>query len=164
MRRPAGSLPPPPRPAGTLPPPPASRVVTSTAEAGGDVTSTTGQQGRYLHHRGRGLLRHVVDGILVPQPVGALHSVVEVPPPVVLLHVPQGGVDPSLKRQQPCELQQARLPTASRPQPDSEKASCSWETVSERSHRPADSEGHLLPLRPRDRAQLWIPQPQAPHP
>lgn len=115
------------------------------------------RQGRYLHHGGRGLLRHVVDGILVSQPVGALHGVVEVPPPVVLLHVPQGGVDPPLKRQQPRELQQAHLPTASCPEPDSEKASYSRERASEGSHRPADSEAHLLPLQPRGRAQLRHP-------
>lgn len=52
--------------------------------------------GHHLYHRGGSLLSHVVDGVLVSQPVGALHGVVEVPPPVVLLHVSQRGVDPAL--------------------------------------------------------------------
>jgi len=33
------------------------------------------------------LLGHVVDGVLVAEPVGTLDGVIEVPPPVVLVHV-----------------------------------------------------------------------------
>ena len=47
--------------------------------------------------RGR-LLAHVVDGVLVAEPVGALDGVVGVPAPVVLRHVAEGGVDASLGR------------------------------------------------------------------
>lgn len=50
----------------------------------------------YLHDSSRGLLRHVVDSILVSEPVGSLHRVVEMPSPVVLLHVPQSCIDSSL--------------------------------------------------------------------
>ena len=74
---------------GPSPPLPASHTCTDT------ITNRLG--GRYLNHGGGGLLCHVVDGILVPQPVRALHGVIEVPPPVVLLHVPQSGIDSSLE-------------------------------------------------------------------
>mmetsp|Transcript_45065 Transcript_45065/g.95876 ORF Transcript_45065/g.95876 Transcript_45065/m.95876 type:complete len:352 (+) Transcript_45065:1011-2066(+) len=47
------------------------------------------------HGLGR-LAAHVVDGVLIPQPVAALDGVVHVPPPVVGSHVPQRGVDPPL--------------------------------------------------------------------
>ena len=49
-----------------------------------------------LNHSGRCLLCHVVDSGLVPEPVTALHCVVHVPSPVVLLHVAQGCIDTSL--------------------------------------------------------------------
>ena len=39
---------------------------------------------------------HVVDGVLVTEPVGALDRVVHVPAPVVLVHVAEGGVDATL--------------------------------------------------------------------
>src|SRR6056297_270073 len=42
------------------------------------------------------LLAHVLDGVLVAQPVGALHRVVHVPAPVVLAHVAQRGADAAL--------------------------------------------------------------------
>ena len=44
----------------------------------------------------RGLTSHVVDGVLVSEPVGSLDGVVEVPSPVVVVHVSEGGVDTSL--------------------------------------------------------------------
>ena len=37
-----------------------------------------------------------MDSGLVPEPVTALHCVIHVPPPVVLLHVAQGCIDTSL--------------------------------------------------------------------
>lgn len=43
-----------------------------------------------------GLSCHVVDGILVTQPVGAFDGVVHVPSPVIGLHVAEGGVDATL--------------------------------------------------------------------
>lgn len=43
-----------------------------------------------------GLAGHVVNGVLVTEPVGALHRVVHVPSPVVLVHVAEGGVDATL--------------------------------------------------------------------
>ena len=43
-----------------------------------------------------GLPRHVVDGVLVAQPVGPLDGVVHVPAPVVRPHVTQGGIDTTL--------------------------------------------------------------------
>ncbi|EJK57810.1 hypothetical protein THAOC_22107, partial [Thalassiosira oceanica] len=51
-----------------------------------------------LEYRLGRLAAHVVDGVLVAQPVGALDRVVHVPPPVVLAHVPEGRVDAPLRR------------------------------------------------------------------
>jgi len=45
----------------------------------------------------RGLAGHVVNGILVAKPVGALDSVVHVPSPVILVHVAKGSVDATLR-------------------------------------------------------------------
>ena len=42
------------------------------------------------------LLSHIVDGILIPQPIGTLHRVVEMPMPVILLHIAQCCIDPTL--------------------------------------------------------------------
>lgn len=50
----------------------------------------------YLHHGCRSLLCHIMDSILISQPIRSLHCVVEMPPPVILLHVPQSGIDPTL--------------------------------------------------------------------
>jgi hypothetical protein len=51
-----------------------------------------------LVHRGRRLAHHVFDGVLVAEPVGALHRVVHVPAPVVLAHVAQRRGDATLRR------------------------------------------------------------------
>ncbi len=51
-----------------------------------------------LDHRRDGLLAHVLDGVLVAQPVRALHGVVEVVAPVVVHHVAERGVDAALRR------------------------------------------------------------------
>lgn len=51
----------------------------------------------YLYYSLRSLLCHVMDGILVSQPIRSLHRVIEMPPPVIVLHVPQSGVDPTLQ-------------------------------------------------------------------
>ena len=40
-----------------------------------------------LNNRSWGLLSHVVDGILVSQPVTTLHCVIHVPLPIILLHI-----------------------------------------------------------------------------
>ena len=48
------------------------------------------------HSLGR-LAAHVLDGILVTEPVRALDGVVRVPPPVVLGHVSESGVDATLR-------------------------------------------------------------------
>jgi len=45
-----------------------------------------------------GVAAHVLDGILVAQPVGALDRVVHVPAPVVVSHVADGGGDAALRR------------------------------------------------------------------
>lgn len=50
----------------------------------------------YLHYGSWCLLCHVVDGVLVSQPIRSLYCVIEVPPPVILLHVPQSCIDPTL--------------------------------------------------------------------
>lgn len=50
----------------------------------------------YLHYSSRSLLCHVVDSVLVSQPIRSLHCVVEMPPPVIILHVSQSCVDPTL--------------------------------------------------------------------
>src|SRR5690606_26463355 len=44
------------------------------------------------------LLAHVLDRVLVAEPVGALDRVVHVPAPVVLAHVAERGADPALRR------------------------------------------------------------------
>ena len=49
-----------------------------------------------FHYRGNRLTAHVLDGVLVAQPVGALDGVVHVPRPVVLPHVSQRRAHPSL--------------------------------------------------------------------
>lgn len=51
-----------------------------------------------LDNGGGRLPRHVVNGVLVAQPVGTLDRVVHVPSPVVLVAVAEGGVDASLGR------------------------------------------------------------------
>lgn len=50
----------------------------------------------HLHYSGRRLLSHVVNGILVSEPIGSLHCVIEMPPPVIILHVSQSCIDPTL--------------------------------------------------------------------
>lgn len=42
------------------------------------------------------LLCHVMDSILVSQPIRSLHCVIEMPPPVVILHVSKSSVDSTL--------------------------------------------------------------------
>lgn len=49
-----------------------------------------------LNDGSRSLSTHVVDSILVSQPVGTLDSVVHVPPPVIFGHVTQCGIDTTL--------------------------------------------------------------------
>jgi hypothetical protein len=49
-----------------------------------------------LIDRGRGVGAHVLDGVLVAEPVGALDRVVHVPAPVVLAHVAEGGANAAL--------------------------------------------------------------------
>ena len=49
-------------------------------------------------HRRDGVLAHVLDGVLVAQPVRALDRVVEVVAPVVVHHVAERGVDAALRR------------------------------------------------------------------
>lgn len=51
-----------------------------------------------LDNGSRRLPRHVVDGVLVTEPVGALDRVVHVPPPVVNVAVAESGVDAALGR------------------------------------------------------------------
>jgi hypothetical protein len=49
-----------------------------------------------LDDGGGGFAGHVVDGVLVTEPVGPLDGIVHVPPPVVLVHVAERGVDAAL--------------------------------------------------------------------
>lgn len=44
-----------------------------------------------------GLLGHVVDGVLVSEPIGTLDGVIHVPLPVIGVHVSESGVDTSLR-------------------------------------------------------------------
>src|SRR5215468_5976423 len=44
-----------------------------------------------------GVAAHVLDGVLVAQPVGAFHGIVHVPAPVVVAHVADGGGDTTLR-------------------------------------------------------------------
>mmetsp|Transcript_1013 Transcript_1013/g.1590 ORF Transcript_1013/g.1590 Transcript_1013/m.1590 type:complete len:256 (-) Transcript_1013:167-934(-) len=46
----------------------------------------------------RRLSTHVMNGVLVAQPIAALDGIVHVPAPVVFGHVAQGGIDASLRR------------------------------------------------------------------
>ena len=50
-----------------------------------------------LDDRGRRLLAHELDGVLVAEPVRALDGVVHVPAPVVLAHVAERGADAALR-------------------------------------------------------------------
>ena len=50
-----------------------------------------------FNHRGGGFLAHVLDGVLVAQPVRPLDGVVHVPAPVVLAHVAQGRAHAPLR-------------------------------------------------------------------
>eukprot|EP00760_Papus_ankaliazontas_P024347 PhM_4_TR2254/c0_g1_i1/m.78351 len=49
-----------------------------------------------LRHHGGGLLAHVLDGVLVTEPVAALDGVEHVPPPVVVLSVRKRSVEAAL--------------------------------------------------------------------
>ena len=49
-----------------------------------------------LDNGGGSLTGHVVNSILITQPVGTLDGVVHVPSPVVLVHVTESGVDTTL--------------------------------------------------------------------
>mmetsp|Transcript_4714 Transcript_4714/g.11881 ORF Transcript_4714/g.11881 Transcript_4714/m.11881 type:complete len:335 (-) Transcript_4714:384-1388(-) len=51
-----------------------------------------------FQHGLRGLATHVVDGVLIAEPIGSLDGVVHVPSPIVRSHVPQCRVDPALRR------------------------------------------------------------------
>jgi hypothetical protein len=51
----------------------------------------------YLNHSLWSLLTHVLDGILISQPVGALHRVEEMVLPSVLLNIAQSSVDTTLE-------------------------------------------------------------------
>ena len=51
-----------------------------------------------LDDRWNGLTAHILDRILVTQPVGALDGVIGMPTPVVLAHVAQCGRDATLCR------------------------------------------------------------------
>lgn len=50
----------------------------------------------HLHHCSRGLFCHIVNSILISQPIRSLHCVIKVPAPVVLLHVAQCSINPTL--------------------------------------------------------------------
>lgn len=50
----------------------------------------------HLHNSSRSLLSHVVNGILVSEPIRSLHCVIEMPSPVIILHVSQGCIDSTL--------------------------------------------------------------------
>ena len=51
-----------------------------------------------LDHRGRRLLAHELDCILVAEPVRALDRVIHMPAPVILAHVAERSGDPALRR------------------------------------------------------------------
>jgi hypothetical protein len=51
-----------------------------------------------LDDGGRRLLAHVLDRVLIAEPVGALDGVVHVPAPIVLAHVAERGADAALRR------------------------------------------------------------------
>jgi len=46
------------------------------------------------------LATHVMDSILISEPVGSLDGIVHVPSPVILSHVAQSSVDTSLDKSQ----------------------------------------------------------------
>ena len=80
------------------------------AEAGGHATERAlvdlavfGSRERHavvleLHHRGDRLAAHVLDGILVAEPVRPLHGVVHMPGPMVFAHVTEGSAHSPLGR------------------------------------------------------------------
>lgn len=52
--------------------------------------------GLELSNSDGGLTSHVLDGVLISKPITTLHSIVEVPSPVVVVHVAEGCVDATL--------------------------------------------------------------------
>lgn len=49
-----------------------------------------------LDDRSWGLTGHVVNSVLVTEPVGTLDGIVHMPPPIILVHVTQSGIDTTL--------------------------------------------------------------------
>ena len=56
--------------------------------------------GLELTHGDGSLSSHVLDSVLVTEPVGSLDSVVEMVSPVVLVHVAESSVDSTLEKKQ----------------------------------------------------------------
>ena len=54
--------------------------------------------GLELAHGDGSLTGHVLDGVLVTKPVGALHCIVEVISPVISVHVTKCGIDATLDK------------------------------------------------------------------
>ena len=52
-----------------------------------------------LNHRSRSLTTHILNRILISQPIRALHRVVCMPTPVILTHISKGSIDTSLLQQ-----------------------------------------------------------------
>ena len=50
----------------------------------------------HLNDSSRSLFRHVLNGVLITQPVTTLHRIIHVPLPIILLHIAQRRIDPSL--------------------------------------------------------------------
>ena len=65
-----------------------------------DLTITGSAEGHTigleLTDSDRGLSSHILDGILISEPIGALDCVIEVISPVILVHVTESGVDSTL--------------------------------------------------------------------
>ena len=86
----------------------ASVSLSALAEVGGltakgslvDLTITGSAEGHAIRleltNGDRCLSSHVLDGILITKPVGALDCVIEVKSPVILVHVAESGVDSTL--------------------------------------------------------------------
>jgi len=63
-----------------------------------DLRAAEGQAVFFQLQHGTGrFLAHVVNGVLVAEPVATFYSVVHVPPPVVFGHVAERGVDAALR-------------------------------------------------------------------
>jgi len=111
------------------------RAARDEGGGGGEAWGLHGNwHGLRLHASPWRLAAHVMDGILVTQPIAALHRVVHVPPPVVHGAVAQSRIDAALQHRRTHEsrVRRARMRAAWSPPAPSPHRTCAatvWERV-----------------------------------